>query len=70
MKIDPSIYEDYEDFLDEEDVSFEKLTRKSKIAKQDKRLLIQQKRKEKMRIREVSESNEIPTLIDEDQERN
>lgn len=67
MKIDPSIWQDYDDLLDEEDVSFEKLTRKAKIAKQDKRLLIQQKRKEKMRIRKVSESNEMSALIDDEE---
>ena len=45
-----AIYEDYD-----EDSSFEKLTHKAKIVRNDKKASIQKKRKEKMRAREEEE---------------
>ena len=50
---------DYDDYLDEDSVSFEKLSHKAKIVKRDKKAAIKAKRKEKMRKQEAYEKNPL-----------
>lgn len=65
MKINPSVWEDdYEDYLDDEGVSFEKLTHKAKTVKRDQKAAIKQKRKEKLRRREEASEQELDVYVE------
>ena len=50
---------DYDDYLDEDEVLFEKLSHKAKIVKQDKKAAIRAKRKEKLRKQEAYEESSL-----------
>lgn len=50
---------DYDDYLDEDEVLFEKLSHKAKIVKQDKKAAIRAKRKEKLRKQEAYEKSSL-----------
>lgn len=50
---------DYDDYLDEDEVFFEKLSHKAKIVKQDKKAAIRAKRKEKLRKQEAYEKSSL-----------
>lgn len=52
MKIDPRYWEDeFEDWMDDESPSFEKISHKTKVVKQDKQSSVQKKKREKEKER-------------------